>query len=84
MALGQSRRRLLHHILHLGQQLLLPREFQDAPSMHSQFGRGINSELENKKIKVVWLDSEEGTYFTAANNDILDNILILETTLNGN
>ena len=39
--------------------------------MHSQFGREINSEL--GKIKVVELHSEEeGTYFAAANNNILD------------
>jgi hypothetical protein len=37
--------------------------------MHFQFGPGINSELDKIKAEI---DSEEGTYFTAANNDILD------------
>ena len=70
MALGQSRHRLLHHISHLGQQQLLLHEFRDAPSMHSQFGRGINSELD--KIKAELHSEEEGAYFAATNNDILD------------
>ena len=80
MALGQSRHRLLHHISHLGQQQLLLHEFRDAPSMHSQFGRGINSELD--KIKVQLNSKEEGPYFTAANDDILDLIFNLEMMLN--
>ena len=44
--------------------------------MHSQFGRGINSELD--KIKVELDSEEEGTYFTTANNDILDKIFNLD------
>lgn len=70
MALGQSKRRPPHHISHLEQQQLLPHEFRDAPSMHFQFGPGINSELD--KIKAEIDSEEEGTNFTAANNDILD------------
>ena len=38
--------------------------------MHFQFGPGINSELD--KIKAEIDSEEEGTNFTAANNDILD------------
>jgi hypothetical protein len=38
--------------------------------MHSQFGPGTNSELD--KIKAELDSEEEGIYFTAANNDILD------------
>ena len=75
MALGQSRHRLLHHISHPGQQPLLLREFPDGPSMHSQFGRGINSEL--GKIKIELDSEEEGIYFTTTNNDILDKIFNL-------